>query len=342
MRFRRALCVFNPVAGAGDGGKRIREVREQLSKAAGEVRLAPTEGPHHAAELACRAAADGFDLLAVQGGDGTVNEALQGLAGKEVPALAVLAAGTANVFAREVGLPPHPVRAASQVPQLVRRRVALGLVDFAGGGSRYFLSMCGAGLDAAIASRTGSPLKNRLGVAAFWLSGTAQVFLPFPRLRVAGNGRPRAPCSLVVVSKSRAYGGGLVFTPGANLLANRFEVARFRGTSRFFYCGYLFAGICAATRWWPGIEHSACERLCVEPAGRLPVPLQVDGEVAGLLPATVALSSQSVSLLLPPSYCSEHGGPANGERRGTAGDRRHVSPDGPRKESDSARSSTGS
>ncbi len=305
MRFHRALCVYNPVAGGGTGSETIRSIRDLLLDQVDEARIAATESPHHAAELGRQAADEGYDLLVVHGGDGTVNEVVQGLAGRASPAVLALPGGTANVLVNEVGLPKDPVQAITSLPNLIVREVSLGLVEFDSGGSRYFLLMCGAGLDAEIAARIPARMKNRLGLGAYWLMGAGQVLRRFPRLRVVsdgnGNGGNRAS-SLVVVSKSRAYGGGLVLTPGANLLANRFEIASFSGTSRIRYCGYVLAAVLAATGWWPGIRQYEATELHIEPYGTDSVELQVDGEVAGCLPATISLSSRAVQVLVPPGY----------------------------------------
>ncbi len=266
--------------------------------------LVPTEGPDHATELARDAAASGCDLVAVLGGDGTVNEVVQGLAGRSETSLLVLPGGTANVLVRELGLPTSPHAVAGLLPILQQRTIRLGLAESTGGYKRYFLLMCGAGLDAAIAARTTPPMKRKFGQAAFWWCGAQQAVRPFPTVRVVVGDREPAdgPSSLVVVSKSRTYGGGLVFTPKANLLAEQLEVARFTGTNPVRYCGYLVAGICAATSWWPGIFHDACVDLRLESTDDARVPFQLDGEVAGELPVRVSASSVSLRLLLPAAY----------------------------------------
>lgn len=303
MRFQRAVCIYNPVSGEGSGEVRIQEIRKILLASASEVRLTPTQAPRHASKLAREAQGSGCDLLVVQGGDGTVNEAVQGLAPACSPSLLVLPGGTANVLVKEVGLPRDPREAARMLPDLVERTVTLGRVDFSAGRSRYFLLMCGAGLDAAIALRTRTQLKRRLGVAAFWLSGAEQALRAFPRLRVAQDDPfpVTAPSSFILVSKSRRYGGGIVFTPGANLFADSFQVAHFAGSCKLRYWGYLLAGISARTGGWPGIRHSACAQLSLEPSGAELVPVQVDGEVAGTLPARILVSPVSLSLLVPSS-----------------------------------------
>ena len=305
MLYSRAVLVFNPVAGAKARERTVQDVRKILGGAVRDVQLAATTGPDDATELARDAASAGCDLVVALGGDGTVNEVVQGLAGFPDTALLALPGGTANVLANEIGLPTDPIAAARLLPDLKRQAVRLGLAEPAKSDRRYFLLMCGAGLDAAIAARTAPRWKRRLGMAAFWFRGAQQALQPFPELRVVTRSEATAgqACSLVVVAKSRAYGGGLVFTPGANLLADQFEIARFAGTNPVWYCGYLAAGIFAATSWWPGIRHDVCNDVRLEPVSSGRVPFQVDGEVAGVLPVRISVSSESLPLLLPPKYC---------------------------------------
>ena len=304
MPYRRAVLIFNPVSGPGSRDGQLERISRSLREGTRALTLVPTEGPEHATELARDAAASGCDLVAVLGGDGTVNEVVQGLAGRTETSLLALPGGMANVLVRELGLPTSPHAVAGLLPLLQQRTIRLGLAESTGGYKRYFLLMCGAGLDAAIAARTTPPMKRKFGQAAFWWCGAQQAVRPFPTVRVVVGDREQAdgPSSLVVVSKSRTYGGGLVFTPKANLLAEQLEVARFTGTNPVRYCGYLVAGICAATSWWPGIFHDACVDLRLESTDDARVPFQLDGEVAGELPVRVSASSVSLRLLLPAAY----------------------------------------
>ncbi len=307
MHFRRAAYIFNPVAGGRSRPASAGATRDRMLCEVPAVDLWTTESPDHATDLARRASVEGYDLLVVQGGDGTVNEAVQGLAGQVSPPLLVLPGGTANVLVNEVGLPRDAFGVIASLPTLVAKPVRLGKVTFRDERSRFFLLMCGAGLDAEIAAVTTSDLKNRLGLGAFWFRGSRRILQRFPRLRVAGDGSGRPPggaSSLVVVSKSRTYGGGLVLTPEANLFADRLAVADFTGTSRARYGGYLVAAVLAMTGWWPGIRHGMCETIRIEPYDDSTVYVQVDGEVAGSLPAQVTLASETLRLLIPPGYGS--------------------------------------
>ena len=302
MRFAKAVCIHNPKAGGRSGSRGLHAIRGVLRASAGHVELASTNGPGHATELARAAVASGADLVAVLGGDGTLNEAVQGLT--EAPSIRLLAlpGGTSNVLVREAGMPLHPVKAAEMLPSLEPRAVRLGQVRFGDGASRYFLLMCGAGLDAEIAFRTSDAMKRLLGQGSFWLQGARQAVRRFPQLRVRSEGlRSERACSFVLVSKSRAYGGGLVLTPGANLLSHRFEVAQFPGTSRILHAGYLLAATLDRSAGWPGVQLDRRTEVELVQVGAT-VRVQVDGEVVGRLPARVSLSPVTLQVMLPRAY----------------------------------------
>jgi diacylglycerol kinase family enzyme len=147
----RALLIANPKATTTS-----RRARDVLMRAfAGEVRLelAETQRRGHATELAGQAAAENYDVVIALGGDGTVNEAVNGLlAGglsADLPALAVVPSGSANVFARSLGMPNNALDAAGQVLEALRagrnRVIGLGMAD-----ARYFTFCGGLGLDAEV------------------------------------------------------------------------------------------------------------------------------------------------------------------------------------------------
>jgi diacylglycerol kinase family enzyme len=150
----RALLVVNPAATTT-----TPRGREVIARAlASELKLEVEETSHrgHAAALAVRAARDGSDVVVALGGDGTVNEVVNGLLTDgprpDVPALAVVPGGSTNVFARALGLPPHPFDAAAEILGALRagrtRRIGLGLAD-----DRWFTFNAGFGFDAEVVRR---------------------------------------------------------------------------------------------------------------------------------------------------------------------------------------------
>ena len=144
---RETLIIVNPAAHNVPSRKRLDEAERWLRSQGWQVEWRQTEGPRQATELAAAAAARGLPLLFVCGGDGTLNEAANGLAGSET-ALAPIRAGTVNIWAKEVGFPRKPAQAVQAAVEGDRRRIDLGRA-----GDRYFLLMAGYGLDGAIARR---------------------------------------------------------------------------------------------------------------------------------------------------------------------------------------------
>src|SRR6201998_1074963 len=152
MRFNNALLIHNPNAGSGGNARRrlIDEARHFLSQNGIQAELAETTGPGHATEIAQKATRDGRELVIACGGDGALNEIVNGLAtaqnGHRVP-LALLPGGTANVLAKELNLPWDIPGAARHLVNADVREIALGLATPLNepAKTKYFLSVSGAG-----------------------------------------------------------------------------------------------------------------------------------------------------------------------------------------------------
>ncbi len=142
----KVLLLVNPHASSVNA--RTQVVIQKALAADHEVTLAATRRRGHASRLAHEAVSDGYDVVAVLGGDGTLNEAVNGVAGSDV-ALAPLPGGSTNVFARTIGLPDDPVEAAAMLLETLAaghiKRVGIGQVN-----GRYFLFHAGVGYDAAV------------------------------------------------------------------------------------------------------------------------------------------------------------------------------------------------
>jgi YegS/Rv2252/BmrU family lipid kinase len=247
----------------------------------------------------------GAKVILVAGGDGTLNEVLDGMAGSSVP-LGILPAGTANVLATEIGLGNNLERAATLIPHCVPQRIAIGRLD-SGHKPRYFLSMAGAGFDARIVYGLSSRLKQRFGKGAYWLSGFAQLFRRFPEFKVELDGSTQAICSFALVSRVRNYGGDFEIARDASLLDDRFEVVLFRGQSSLPYVKYLCGMISGRLARMRGVTYQTARRVRVlDPADRR-VYIQVDGEYAARLPAEISLAQNALTLLVPPGYLRQRG-----------------------------------
>jgi diacylglycerol kinase family enzyme len=171
IRYGNSLLVYNPCAGKfGNGGSElIGRAVDILTRQGHNVTVTPTTGPGTAGSIAREAIGRGADLVLAAGGDGTVNEVVEGMVHSSVP-LAVLPGGTANVLATEMKLGSRLERVAARLPDCRPRRVSVGQLTCAGGVTRYFLLMAGVGLDAQIVGRVDPRLKARTGKFAYWVA----------------------------------------------------------------------------------------------------------------------------------------------------------------------------
>lgn len=279
--------VFNPTA----RGDRARGLREVLGRVAHGATLLPTSRAGEATVLARQAAEAGADVVVAAGGDGTVNEVLNGLCqipfGRR-PALAVLALGTVNVFAREMEMPAS-LEAAWPVILGGRTRTIDVAVASHGGGVRRFVQLAGAGLDAEAIRRVNRGLKRMTGPLAYVWAGLGAWASSLPQVEVAGPGF-QARGELVLVGNGGLYGGKFRVFPGAALDDGILDVAVLPRAS--------FIGLArAATAAWhgrlgslPGVQHLAGSDFAMDSARR-GTRFQVEGDDAGELPVRFSMEA---------------------------------------------------
>jgi diacylglycerol kinase (ATP) len=258
-------------------------------------RLAPTSAPGDATRIACRAVSEGADLILVMGGDGTINEAVNGMVHSKAT-LGILPAGTANVLAMELGLGSRLDRAIDRLLNSVERRVALGKLT-SGSVARHFLAMGGAGLDAKIVYDINPRLKARAGKVAYWLSGFGHITESVTNFEARING-DRYRCGFALASRVRNYGGDLEIATGASLLHDDFEIVMFEGSNPLRYAWYMAGvGLKQAQRM-RGV-HTVRAGL-IEFYGD--AHLQIDGEYAGRMPGRFEIVPDALTILAPPLY----------------------------------------
>ena len=302
--FRRRLrVVVNPVAGRRRRGL-VQGVLERLRDRGLDLDLLETDGPGHARALALEAArlarrGEGADLLVVAGGDGTINEAADGLAaagGAGLP-LAILPLGTANVLASEIGLATRPDAVASAIAEGPARRISLGRAT-AGGEAHCFVLMAGVGFDAHVVERIDLGLKRLIGKGAYvWESLRQIARFDFPAYRVAVDGRS-FQASSVIVANARSYAGPYVAAPDASLLAPGFQVVLFEGSGPLAVARSALALFRNELHRLPEVEIVAGRRVRIEgPEGD---PVQGDGDTLCRLPVEIESLPGALDLVFPP------------------------------------------
>ncbi len=310
---QNALLIHNPNAGHG-GAKRRRmldEARRIFAAGGIEAELAETRGPGDATEIAQRATVERRQLVIACGGDGTLNEVVNGLAGHSnghrVP-LGLLPAGTANIFAKELTLPWDLPAAARQLIRGSVVDIALGLATPVNEPAKrkYFLSVAGAGPDGMIVYSIDLELKARLGILAYWWQGAREVFrYKFPHFRVVIGGHA-VDSSLVIVGRTKHYGGPFKITTLADLYEDKFEVMTLSTRSGFRYLSYLPTLWMDKLRGTDGVFFSKTDSVLCEPLDENPVYAQVDGEPLGRLPVEFKIVPAALKLLVPEFALSVH------------------------------------
>jgi diacylglycerol kinase (ATP) len=306
-RSRGAVVIFNPFAGklARNGSASLTDAEQVLTATGHTVKMIPTQGPGTAGAIARESLAQGVDLILAAGGDGTINEVLQGIAGTNA-VFGALPAGTANVLTTEMGIGTKMDLAVRQASQWVPKRISVGRLTSAGS-ARYFLLMAGIGLDAHVVYHLSADLKSRFGKGAYWTGALKVLGRELEEFQVETGGR-QYTCSFALASKVRNYGGDFQIASNTSLLEDRFELVLFEGRSSLRYLRYL-AGV--ARRKLDGIKGVTVLRAAemnVSSAGGARVYVQVDGEFAGCLPARLEIVPDALTLLMPPSYIERHQG----------------------------------
>jgi YegS/Rv2252/BmrU family lipid kinase len=303
---QNALLIHNPNAGGGGAARRSKldEARRILESRGIQADLTETTGPGEATDIARRAGGDGRQLVIACGGDGTINEVVNGLAGSNnghrVP-LALLPAGTANVLAKELELSWDIPVAADQLARGEVRDIALGLATplLEPQKARYFLSVAGAGPDGRITYAVDLELKARMGILAYWLQGAREVFnYKFQHFRVTSEAQT-FDVSLVIVGRTKHYGGPFKITTQADLFEDQFELLGLTTQSGLKYLSYLPTLWFGDLRKEEGVFFWKSNRLVCEPLDGDPTYAQVDGEPLSRLPVEFRIVPQALRLLVP-------------------------------------------
>ena len=295
---RKVTLISNPKTGryASRRLPPIQNIASHLESLGITVDLRLTGGPGEATEIAARAARNGSSDILVAGGDGTITEAIQGLAGTRAR-LAIIPRGTGNVLARELGLPLDEAQAVAVAAKGNSRKIYLGLaIDETTNTSRHFVLMAGIGLDASVVRRVQPSLKKRIGKGAFWISGLSHLATWNPRPFTLEIDGVEYRATFATVGNGAKYGGDLAITPGARLDQREFEVCIIQTTSRLRYLRLLsYAMRNGMPRDNPEVQFVKAETVKAHGDAQV----QVDGELIGHLPMRFEIAPHSLEVIVP-------------------------------------------
>jgi diacylglycerol kinase (ATP) len=296
LRARRMTVVFNPTAG-GRRRARLDQTLKLLRDSGCEVAVRATAARGDAETIARAFGGQprAQDLLVIAGGDGTINEAVNGLlsgGGDDASPLALVPLGTANVLANEIGLAVAPATVARTIASGAAVRAYVGVAN-----GRCFTAMAGAGFDAHVVANVSLRLKRLLGKGAYVLESLRQLWrFPFPRYRVTVDGQSYEAAS-VIVAKGHFYAGRYVCAPEARLDEPEFHVCLFERGGRWNAVRYALALALGRLPRLPDFRILRGRAVTIDgPAGD---PLQGDGDIITRLPVRIEIAPQPLRLIVP-------------------------------------------
>jgi len=292
---RHIAVIFNPAAGRRRH-RRLRATLRALAELGLTATVTETGGPGEAERIARHLASVERATVVVAGGDGTINEAVNGLlsAPDPLPALAVIPLGTANVLAHEIGLGTDPRTVARTIAVGRRLRVRPGRIN-----GRHFMMMVGAGFDGAVVAGIAPAWKRRAGRMAYAMQTLIEAWrYPFPILGGAVDGRSFA-ARWVVVCRGRHYGGPFVVAPGADLADPVLSIRLLPGRGPWQVLRY---GLALVTGRMDRLSDLVAERGArVRIDASAGISVQGDGDLVAHLPAEIDLAERAIELLVPPT-----------------------------------------
>ena len=271
--------ILNPRAQS----ERAQSLVEELHQLAPEAEILLTTKAGDARRLALEAAQNGFKNVVAAGGDGTVNEVVNGLAGTSVN-LGVLPVGTMNVFAKEHGLPNGLAAAWTVI-----RDGRIKEIDLAAANGTHFIQLAGIGLDAQIVKETDWESKKTLGPLSYILSAAAIAVRTPPTIVVEAAGAVHEG-SFVLVGNGRYYGTKLVVFPEARPDDGLLDVLIFKNLGYLDIARYLGGVLLRKHTGLPDVTYFQAPAIRIHSTED--VPIEVDGELCGSLPADVRVTDR--------------------------------------------------
>ncbi len=294
--------ILNPTAGQGRAEARLRDIERALASHGGKSEILVTHGPGHAADLARAAHADGVDVIAVVGGDGTLNEVVQSYLGpdgalRKGPDLALIPCGTGGDFRRTVGVHHDVEVAVARAVSGRARAVDLGVLRFephrGQSGVRAFLNVASFGLSGAVDALVKGVPRIFGGKGAFFvatLRAMARYTNPTVRVTVDGALWFEGPSMTVALGNGRYFGGGMMITPHADPSNGKLAVVSLGDLSKLEAIG-LTSKIYSGTHLdVHSVKATSGTRIEAESSDAgVDVLLDVDGEQPGKLPLVATL-----------------------------------------------------
>ncbi len=278
------LIIINPTARSD----RARAALEKIGSLR-NARVEPTSAPGDARRIAQRAAAEGCPIIVAAGGDGTINEVVNGIAGSG-SALGILPVGTMNVFANELALPSDLDEAWEIIETGATREI-----DLAQANDQYFVQLAGVGFDAQVVERTTTEFKKAFGPLSYLINAAQVAAEAPPRLFIESEGVTRRG-SFVLIGNGRYYGMPIEVFTDASLDDGLLDVIVAKNVGHLDLVRYFTGAVTGMHPEFEDIDYFHTRELRVTSPDA--VPVEVDGELAGKLPTTFRIAPHRLRVVV--------------------------------------------
>jgi diacylglycerol kinase (ATP) len=284
----KLAIIFNPAA----RGEKARSLEEKVRSLTGPDTPLITSRPGETAELARQLAQEGHSTIVAAGGDGTINEVVNGIAGLDV-SLGILPIGTMNILACELGLPTTQLEQCWEIIQggFIRS------IDLALANDQYFVQLAGIGLDALAVRETDLNMRRTIGPISYIFAAAQIIGRPAPRLEICFNERETMGGCFVLVGNGRFYGGPLSFFPNAKNDDGLLDVLVFKHQGYLDIIRYLQGVLIGNHADFADIEYRQIHSLSVISDRR--VPVEIDGEVSFHTPVHFRVGPSKLRVHVP-------------------------------------------
>jgi YegS/Rv2252/BmrU family lipid kinase len=283
------VVILNPTAGSLET---TRDWQERVEFIAQGWPIRTTSRAGEAAGLARSAVQEGFARIVAAGGDGTISQVANGIAGTKA-ALGILPIGTVNVFAMELGLPANDL-------ELCRDIIAAGntrLVDLPSANGKCFVQLGGVGLDAQAVKETTVASKRSLGPLSYLITAAHIAARQPPKLFLTSDSASVREGSFVLIGNGRLYGGPFPFFKHAVINDGLLDIVVFKRLGYLEIIKYLQDVVFSSDIRAPEIEYFQTRYLRI--TSEQDVPIELDGELAGNCPVDFQIQKKALRVLAP-------------------------------------------
>ncbi|MEA1927835.1 MAG: diacylglycerol kinase family protein [Candidatus Auribacterota bacterium] len=286
----KATIIVNPISSRIDYPDSINRIEQALKQKGYQVNISLTSSPLEATDLTRRAEGEGSKLIISVGGDGTLNEVINGISGPETK-LGIIPTGLSNVLALELGIPSDPDKAIRIITSGHTRTLDLGVVN-----DRLFSTMVSIGLDAEAVRVVNPTLKKFLKRYSYHLAGLKALisFQPKPFIIKTEEGVVLSGSS-VVISNARFYGGPHQINPEARVDDGYLRCCLFEKGARRDYARYFLGILLKKHLSFPDVHSLKTTGLRIDTPG---LPIQADGDYIGQTPARVKILPKRLTVLI--------------------------------------------